>query len=83
LISEQDSSTFLHGPLICKGATCQTRARFVLLHPTFRGRISLADERWLVEECWRRLVRYQLQVDAQPYLGARSTLLAGGGVPAT
>jgi hypothetical protein len=26
--------------------------------------------------------RYQLQVDAQPYLGARSTLLAGG-VPAT
>src|SRR5215217_5593020 len=27
-------------PLICKGPTCQPRARFVLLHPALCGRIA-------------------------------------------
>src|SRR5215210_2486541 len=40
----------LCAPLICKGATCQTRVQFVLLHPALRGRIAFASERRLWNE---------------------------------
>ena len=33
----------LTAPLICKGPTCQPRARFVLLHPALCGRIAFAS----------------------------------------
>src|SRR5829696_4064647 len=75
LIAEDYGCAFLERPLICKGPPCQTRVRFILLHPILRRRISLADERWLRKESWRRFVRYQWQIDARPYLGARSAPL--------